>query len=209
MKFQVFVSWLAAAGLAASATLSHAQSIGIYLDPEGARCSGPVDPNPVATLYVIGHLGGSVSAGASGAQFRIIGLPSTWNSTNVSWQTAIPGALTYGHPFWPHPSGTGVVIGFGGCYGDGVPTDDVGPLLLGTIQLLLAPTPNDVHLQVVPYLLVPPDPPCPFFLTCAGPEQGRFKVCAAGGEAFLNSTGPDCTVAIRETSWSQVKGLYF
>jgi hypothetical protein len=186
--------------------LSSAQSIGIFLDPAGAHCSGPVNANPIATLYVIGQVGGEVAAGVHGCQFRIVGVPSTWTESNAFWATEIPGAITVGHPFFPRPNGTGVGIAFPECYRDGVPAGDEGPFLIGTIRLLLAPTPNDVHLRVTWWPAVPSDPHCPFFNDCTFP--GFEKHCAAGGEAFLNNTGPDCDVAVAPVTWGRLKSLY-
>jgi hypothetical protein len=205
------VASLLAALVETGAAPSYAQSIGIFLDPDGARCSGPVDPNPFAILYVIGSVGGDVAAGVVGAQFRIAGVPPTWTEFNSSWQTEIPGAITVGHPYFPRPFGgggefTGVAIGFADCYRDGVPAGDMGPLLIGTIRLLLAPTPSNVHLRITAAQIVPTDLPCPVFNDCVFP--GLLQHCAAGGEAFLNNTGPDCDVSAQPASWSQVKSLF-
>jgi len=193
---------------------AHGQSIGIFLDRAGSLCSAQVGPTPIATLYVLAYPGGAAAHGIHGVQFRISGLPATWNPLNTSWLGA-PGAITLGNPLFTWMNGptptVGAAVALGACRGDGVPEEDIPPVLVGTVQLLLAPTPSDVHLRIdrmLPYLN-PEDPECPFvIIDCIPVPPPPLKICASGGEAFLNPLGPDCTVAVQYSSWSRIKSLY-
>jgi hypothetical protein len=205
-----FVALLTLAGGAPA----HGQSIGIFFDRAGTICGAQVGPTPLTTLYVLAYPGGAAANGIHGVQFRIAGIPATWNQLNTGWSGAT-GAITLGNPLFTWMNGTtptvGAAVALGACRGDGLPEDDVPPVLVGTLQLLLAPTPNDVHLRIdrmLPYLN-PEDPECPFvIIDCIPVPPPPLKICASGGELFLNPTGPDCSVAVQHSSWSRIKNLY-
>jgi hypothetical protein len=118
-------------------------------------------------------------------------------------------ALNVGNPLFPTaPVGrVGVSIAFQTCVGDGVPASDIGPIDIGTLFLIFPPTPNDVRLRVEN--LEPPFgnmPRCPRMVLCDAPFY--MEICVAGGQAFLNNSGPDCTVAATSTAWSRVRAMF-
>ena len=134
--------------------------------------------------------------GFEGAEFRVTGLPST----------AIPPAIE----FFNNPAVTlglnvadGVAVAYNGCLGEG----SSSPIPLGRI-LLVSLNPVGEHLLTVERSSTPSHPNflCPL-LTLCDPPFYLVVACASGGQAFLNSSR-DCTVAVEERSWSQVKQLY-
>jgi len=53
---------------------------------------------------------------------------------------------------------------------------------------------------------LPPEMACPFLALCDFPYF--TKVCVTGGQLIINPSGPACTVAVEQATWSRVKGLY-
>lgn len=199
---------LAVAGLL-GAPAGHAQSIGIFLDEDGLVCAAQVGPTPIITLHVLAIPDGSLSE-LYGVQFRVTGLPETWSPDNVVW-VADPGAsVSIGNPLFPHPvadGGPGVMLSFNSCRADGTPPADSGPVSLGRILILSAPTPEGVVLRVEKWQLFP-DEVCPLFLGCDFPDFS--PACVEGGEATLNGDSNSCRVAtaVEETTWSAIRVMY-
>jgi len=51
-----------------------------------------------------------------------------------------------------------------------------------------------------------PEMACPFLALCDFPYF--TLVCVTGGQLIINPSGPACTVAVQQATWSRVKGLY-
>ena len=196
--------WIFAAALTL-ATLSSpasAQYIGIFMDPSATSCAASVGAKPWIDLHVILVLEGSE---LRGTQFQITGAPATWNAQNVLWVPDIGLTISLGHPLFPnaiYDDSGGANLVFSDC----VPTIDTDKIPLGRLVILGAPTPEDVHLRVEGVQLGL-DPDCPFRSSCE--LLNIQKLCVGGGEAFLNGqTNVNCTVAVEETTWTQVRLLF-
>lgn len=198
-------TWLAVAGFMIAPKPASAQYIGLFTDPGATSCVAQVGHNPRVDLHVIAVLEGSVTEMA-GAQFLISGVPATWTPENVLWVPDVGSALSLGNPLFStpaHPERAGVNIAFYDCAGSSTNRR----VSLGRVVLLGPPTEDNVHLRVSWFDLVPPDPNCPFVVTCDAPIYS--KVCVGGGEIVLNGDAPSsCQVAIEENTWTNVKSLY-
>ena len=76
----------------------------------------------------------------------------------------------------------------------------------GEIEIEIPGGADDETLGVGPK--IPPSNPnfqCSLITQCDAPAF--TALCVPGGEAFMNSTR-DCTVAVEESSWSEIKSLY-
>lgn len=184
---------LVALAVALTASSATAQNIGIFFDPSGAQCSGPVVQGTSTRLYILAVTGGPASGGIVVGEFRVVGLPAGW------LVNAVPNPLAniqIGDPFGP----VGTDLAF--------PVCQTGPVvLLFTVDLVATTSVTDHYLRIAQR-----NPPtnqtfhCPVVVLCDSPTF--TSVCSTGGEAILNPTGPGCTVAAVPTSWTQVKGLY-
>jgi hypothetical protein len=179
-----------------------AQYIGIFMDANATSCAAQVGSTPWIELHVIAILQGNVPF-LSGAQFQITGAPESWTADNVLWVPDAGVTINMGHPLFTnpiHPSTPGVNVAFSACQGnERVP--------LGRVILLGARTPEDVHLRVVGYQLLPSEPRCPIVFDCTFPTYPM--VCVGGGEIVLNGSAPaGCEVAVEARTWSSVKTLY-
>ena len=195
-------------GLALAST-AHAQSIGIFLDENGESCAAEVGPTPIITLHVLAFPGGSVSE-LTGVQFRIVGVPETWTPENAVWVSDIETALTLGNPMFTHgvaDGGPGVNVVFSSCRADGDPAGDEGPIPLGRVLILGAPTPENTVLRIEKWQLFPWEI-CPMFTRCE--IDGWATACVQGGEAALNGDSHGCGIvtAVEQTTWTEVRLLY-
>jgi hypothetical protein len=165
-----------------------AQSIGVFFDLGGNDCDATVAMFTPAAYYILAGLGGPSVGGITGAEFRVDGTPGAWFPS----ATANPSAnVTLGSPLTG-----GCNIAFPVCQA-------AGPVLLYTVNMFATSAVVNDYLSVgrhntTPSLL------CPVQVLCDAPVY--TLVCVAGGVAIIN--GPPCTVAVEETSWSTVKGLY-
>ena len=198
---------IALASLLAFAAPASAQYIGIFMDKEATTCAAQLGPAPFVDLHVVAALEGDVPT-MTGAQFQITGMPEGWSSATALWVPA-DGVINVGHPLFPgppHEDTPGVNVAFGTCQGSATEPTKVP---LGRLILVGAPTPNNVHLRVEGFKLIPIDPDCVFVTNCDAP-LGYPKLCVGGGEFVLNGTSSaGCgAVAVSEETWSQVKQLY-
>jgi hypothetical protein len=193
--------------LVLAAAPASAQTIGIFMDPEATSCAGDVGTTPFRDLYVVAILEGSVPV-MTGAQFQITGIPESWTPNTALWVPDVGVGINLGHPLFANPiheDTPGVNLAFAACQGN---SGEVTRVPLGRIVLLGAPTPQNVHLRVVGFDLVPTDPDCPFVTNCDAPA-GYPKFCVGGGEIVLNGPGTGgCAVAVSEATWSHIKELY-
>jgi hypothetical protein len=174
---------------------AQAQSIGVFGDSLATTCNitWNTAQRPIAYVY-LAVLPGPLP-GFTSAELRVTGLPS--------------GPIPPQTEFFNNPAVTignsiadGQIVAYNSCQGEGAS----GPVPLGKITLVSI-NPVGEHLLTVEASLTPSNPNfvCPALTLCNDPSY--TKVCVAGGQAFLNSSR-DCTVAVEERSWSQVKQLY-
>jgi hypothetical protein len=191
--------WMAAVGITIAAGFStpvraYLPSIGVYFDPTCATCSANVGVGTPIEIYVNAQLGGWIEPGLSGAEFRVTGMPADWWILDV---TPNPAAnLVLGNPL-----ALGCNIAFPDCR-----SRPGGCINLYVIRVLPISEPSNVRLDVSRHL----SPSgchgfcCPLVTGCDAPVY--TKVCAAGGQAWIN--GPSCTVGVARSTWSNVKALY-
>jgi hypothetical protein len=138
-------------------------------------------------------LGGGASAGITGAEFRVSGMPPEWLTTTVPNSAS---NIVLGDPF----NGVGVNQAF--------PTCQTAPIIiLFTVNVMPTSSVSDLYLRVEPRN--PPLNPnfaCPLVTNCEFP--GFAIVCTTGGQGIVNPTGALCTVTTTPASWSSVKALY-
>ena len=172
-----------------------AQSIGVFSDASASSCNIIWDTreSPFAEIYL--HLLMGPLRNFAGLEFRVAGLPVS----------SIPPSTE----FFPSPAailGTsisdGLTVAWHTCQGENA----TAPVLLGRVTLISL-NPVGEHTLAIQGSLTPSNPefPCPLVNLCDPPAFA--KVCVAGGHAFMNSSR-ECTVAVEERSWSEVKGLY-
>ena len=164
------------------------------------------------TVHVYARLRGASDAGITGAEFYVRG-----------WEEIAARGYTLTESFNPaavfelgamsKPSGLlGNVrrlnIVFTTCTPDPLIGGDF--VFLGAITALgfgVADIPANTYLSVIAG-----DPPgdmtfrCPLFTLCDAPFF--TIVCGTGGEFIINPAERDCTVAVEEQTWSEVKSLY-
>jgi hypothetical protein len=229
MKRQLVVATsLALLVFAASPSFAVNGNIGIYADQGQAICAAPLGYQTPLTLYVYGLLQGGSVGGITGAEYQIT------QSANVDWiygENFSPatgsGAITVGSGAIVGPS-PGINIAWGGNDCQTGP----GSVLLEIVTVFDATgndagTPNTLRVEAH---TTPGNPffRCPLFTLCDAPVF--TKVClgqdldtivcpfppfaqactrSTSGEFFINPVqGFNCTVAVAEKTWSQMKGLY-
>ena len=191
MKLRI-VSFVAAMVLGAG--IASAASIGVFGDQAGGTCNIAAAPGGAGSLYILATLGGAVSGGMTGAEFRVDNLPTAWFVNLIPNPAA---NLTLGNPF---ALGGGANIAFPGCQIGGG-----GVVLLWTVSFFATTAETNRTLTVARHT----NPSnlnfqCPLMTLCDSPVF--TKVCVSGGQAVIN--GPSCTVAVAQKSWSGVKALY-
>jgi len=187
---------------------AHSQSIDIVLHPDNPGCAAAeVGGTPWIELHVVANLGGNFES-FQGAQFKVGGMPTSWNEENVSWVWDASVTLGFGNPLFAMDtdwdSVPGAVVAWSSCRA-GVH----GVQRIGKILLLGAPTANNITLEVMPYQLYPREDYCPMMNTCDAPTYPSG--CVTGGSFTLNGGGGGaaCTISsVEESTWSIVKGLY-
>ena len=171
-------------------------SIGVYFDPLGTVCQGTIPAGSVGTLWILARTAGATAAGIGAAQFRVTGLPASWQAdTQPNPQIDI----SLGDPF-----GGGVVMG---SFCD-VPAN--GSVLLCKVLVTATRDEPDVRLEIGWHTpLVGPLQDCPLLVACDNPVFTMYCVDAAS--CFINPRTPaPCgkALAVERLTWSGVKGLY-
>ena len=184
---------------------AHSQSIDIVLHPDSPGCTAAeVGANPWIELHVVANLGGNVE-GFQGAQFKVTGMPASWNEENVSWVWDASAALSFGNPLFAGDDGSvpGAVVAWSACRA-GVH----GVQRIGKILLLGAPTAENTTLEVKPYQLHSGEDYCAKMNQCNDPIY--TSDCVGAGSFTLNGPGSwVCTVsAVEEQTWTVVKSFY-
>jgi hypothetical protein len=178
--------------IAIAAASASAQSIGIFFDPGAASCSGAIQAGTTRRLYIIALLQGPNVNSITGAEFRVTGLPAGWGVIS----TRNPASnIQIGDPF----DATGVNLAFPLCV-----QEFLAPLF--TVDLTATSSVSNHYLTIQPRNPpANPDFACSLVVRC-GPTFSL--VCAGGGAAIINPTGPGCTVGVEPASWSRVKNLF-
>jgi hypothetical protein len=185
--------------------LHASQGIGLFSDTGAASCNITMTPFVFANVYVI-QLNPQIDVtpstgapGTTGVEYLVTGMPGT---LGVDWlANAIPGPgtpLTLGNPValpgrnvaWSSPR-----------------TGTDGKLLIDTIQFLIVNT----QLTIAPGTIlkvVARTPPSNHSFDCPLFTDSLFQLhCVPGGEMRVNG-GPDCTVAVENVTWSQIRHMY-
>jgi hypothetical protein len=173
--------------IAGSAKAQNPYKLGLFADTTCSSCSVTIPVGESRDIYVASDAPEPIL----GAEFRILGLPTTWQYVVVP----APGAtLVLGDPF---------VAGANIAFSVGFPT---GCAVLYRITVFAATSAENVVLQVVQRN--PPSNPqfqCPRLYPDCGP---CFVVlCAVGGQMQING-GEACTVGVSRQTWSAAKRLY-
>ncbi len=171
-------------------------TLGIYFDPMETQCNGTILPGVPGTIYILAKLEGTSASGITGAEFRIGGIPETWDTHPVP----NPVMISLGDPFT-----IGVTGAFGQCQ-----RPDNGVVILYTVLVVASDQASDLVFTLEsrnppsnPYF------PCPLILLCDSP---RFsKVCVEAQTCSVNATvARKCAAptAVNQKTWGGVKGLY-
>jgi len=195
--------WIAAAllslaSLAPAPAPGQTQSgtLGIYFDPAGTVCSGTIRPDTPGTIHILARLEGTSAAGIAGAEFRIGGIPETWETYPVP----NPTMFSLGDPF-----ANGVVGTFTKCQ-----SPENGIVSFYTVLVLASAL--EENLQFTLSMRNPPSNPgfaCPLVLLCDAPAYSQ--TCVEAQPCFVNPTAArTCNrpTPVDDRTWSQVKGLY-
>jgi hypothetical protein len=193
MKLRVIATLVAV--LAFGVGSASAQSIGVFADPGSSSCN--IAGTSVISFYVNVVGSGSLSpAGITGAEFRL----------DVPWGPAdAAGVFETPNPAASVNVGASILVGKNIAF----PACQVGPSIgLYTVTVLVANPAafNDITVGILPHT-TPSNVnfQCPVVNQCDAPAF--TAVCVPGGEAFINSQR-DCTVAVQEKTWSEVKNLF-
>jgi hypothetical protein len=172
--------------------------IGLFSTPDGASCNANLQPfvqTPIHVLYL-----GQAGPPANGAEYRIDGMPGTFSSDYLATLQPAPNSnLNLGNGFdgtghnvaWPAPQAF----------------DSNGNLLLATYNMLIINSnfsvPASTQLSVVAR-----NPPTNALFNCPLITDAGFNLhCQAGGTMRLNG-GPNCTVAVEDRTWSEIRSMY-
>jgi hypothetical protein len=179
-----------------------AQTIGVYGDPSAATC--PVIPIGPTQVYVVATLAPAACGGITGAEFRLVGWPTSWF---YSLQQG-PGIPEIGNPFQE-----GIRLTSFTCR-----TGEGGTVPLLTITVF-APSPASNVTVTVNGHLQPADPQfaCPVVALCDAPVF--TKLCATGITTRINDQFGFCRclapclgacqpIGVEPSSWSSIKRLY-
>ena len=210
MKLRVMAMTLAIVATAFGSALAQSGgTIGIFADNMGTSCDITTTLYVQTEFFILANPNtANTAGGVNGAEFRIVGDPSTGGIVTAVANPASNVAL--GNPFEiaanPPGSKGGCNIAFPTCQ---LP-DAQGFVLLYTVQYFPTAVVS-VDMQVD--RADPPSNPslanCPLINACDAPVF--TAVCAVGGRAYMNPTVPGaaCTeVAVQENTWSEVKSLY-
>ena len=172
-------------------SVAQASSIGVYFASDGSDCDATVGLNEAFTCYILADLYGDVlTAGITGAQFRVDNWPRQWPA--IVTPSPAPN-ITIGNPLLG-----GTNIGFLSCQ---VP-DVNGFVLLYTIDAIATTPVSNLTLLVARHSAPYPENMCPMLDNC----ETFDHTCVVGGTAIVNGTS--CNVAVRPSTWSNVKALY-
>ena len=82
------------------ASAAHAQSIDIILHPDSPGCTAAeVGSSPWIELHVVANLEDKFES-FQGAQFKVTGMPATWNEENVAWVWDTSITIAFGNPLF-------------------------------------------------------------------------------------------------------------
>jgi hypothetical protein len=187
------------ASLLLSASLSGAQTIGVFSDSAGTDCSLSIPyPGPPVTTYVIGTLEGDSAAGIILAAFGIDGLPAGWIATVTDVDP--DATVTVGNVFEQ-----GIQLAY--------PTCTSGRRTLLRLSILPTSAAENVTLHIVPHAQYAgcgfegracSVEPCANFCGCGDIAIDCY--CAQEVPGVIN--GPPCVVATAAETWGRVKRWY-
>lgn len=166
--------------------------IGIVADPNCSFWYVEMEPPGPHTIYIT-VMGAAPGQVFTGAEFQIKGLPAGWAAVAVPAADAV----TIGDPF----DGTGANIAFGTCR-------DAACCIL--YQVLVYPSTIEYDVYLEGTRRTPPTNPsfdCPYLVLCDSPVF--TKICIPASAFCINHRDKYCgEIAVRTSSWSQVKALY-
>ena len=173
-----------------------AQSIGIFADLESATCNISA-PLYGPTNFYINAVGAGVFtlAGLAGAEFRVDHSIDVGVDALVTATPNPASSIALGDPM-----GFGCNVAFPEC-------QSAASINLYMIQITPLKTESMTNklLTVRPHVLSGPNFPCIILNRCDSPIF--TGICVAGGEAWLNSN-TNCTVALTDQTWTEIKNLF-
>jgi len=192
MKLRVIATLVAV--MAFGAGSASAQSIGLFADVGSASCNITVAPF-VATDFYINVVGAGAlpTGGITGAEFQVVHDFEAGTILNPAASGASNIALG-------NPMTGGCNIAFPGC--------QVGVSInLYAVQVVFLQATNITASMAVEAHTTPSNVnfACSLVNLCDGPVF--TAVCLPGGSAFVNGQG-DCTVAVDDVTWGEVKNLF-
>lgn len=228
MKRQLVVAAsLALLVFAASPSFAVNGNIGIYADAGQAICASNLGFQTTLKLYVYALQQGASLSGITVAEYQIsISSATDWNYSEDFSPATGDGAITVGAGALSGPS-PGISVAYPTCQDGG------GSILLQCINVFDL-TGNDAGQQVTLKVVAHSNPGNPFFrcplftlcddpaftkvclgqdndvVTCPFPPGAIACNVSSSGEFFINPTPSqaNCTVAVVEKTWSEMKALY-
>ena len=188
MKLRVIATLVAV--LAFGVGSASAQSIGLFGDLGSASCNIAVGGPGTFYINVVGS-GVLPTGGITGAEFAVANLSTT--DAFLILTPNVAANVDLGNPF---SGGTNVAF----------PTCQTGASInLYKVDFFASVDLTGRLISIVAHS-APNNPnfACSLVTLCDAPAF--TKVCVAGGEAYID--GPDCNVAVEETTWSDVKSLF-
>ena len=192
MKLRVIATLVAV--MAFGAGSASAQSIGIFADLGSASCNITAAPFGAVNFYinVVGS-GALVTGGVTGAEFQVL---HDFEAGTI----LTPAANAASNVALGNPMTGGCNIAFPACQ-NGVSIN------LYSVQLVFLQNTNITASMIVDAHTTPSNVnfACSLVNLCDGPVF--TAVCLSGGEAFVNGSD-NCTVAVEDVTWGEVKNLF-
>ena len=236
MRMRAIAAVMSALVLSASTAFAGADgSLDIFpfpVDGNGA-VSGPANfgacqgtPSPIfggfgqnITIGIFARLNGASLAGISGAELYlsgIEGLPVGWTAS-ITYPANTITAFTANALFTPRDVGGTLerrqnmtwtdVTGPDAVNCQKAALTEIARIALQQVGQPPVVIPSNTYLKVVAGT-PPGNPnfPCPSLLLCNSPFY--TQLCVTGGQFIINPSGRTCNVAVAETTWGAVKGMY-
>lgn len=175
--------------VSAAAADAHEGSIGLYTSEAGTDCDATFVPFVAQNVYIVYYRSDAGPDGIRAAEFKISHDPAAVILQTPVWSPSV--AVTLGS------IGSNMSVSFAGCTGVGIEYLYIGyvPILAYNTNpwMIMVATSDDAV-----------DPPfSPRVAIC---DQQASIVGVLGG--FFSAPEGSCNVAVEETSWGAIKGMY-
>jgi hypothetical protein len=199
--------------------------VGVFQDAAATQCCMTAPAFTPTTLHIVAVLGGALSSGMTGAEFRLVFEPAIDPSKySISFSASPTAAVIIGSPICnacADPNTFGLNIAWADCQGAAAGDKvEIGTL---TVINLVAPPGTAPGMAISVRRKSPPNTAqfdCPLMVDCNRPEYNIWCLTLQTSELpsepiIFNSSlnlpcdAPTCgVVAVAEKTWSSVKGLY-